>query len=152
MHAPVFYRSQRVIDALYPIRQRLVALTTPDLYGYRTLYCPGGRVSVLFILLLLFFFYVFYARFENIINYYFVFQPYTVVVHNARRSDGLGPSWVQGEEYSRMIKVTLTFELAQLQQSLYCGCHGTFCVVFVGDMSGMPTSVKVLGILPLRPA
>ena len=50
---------------------------------------------------------------------FFIFQSYTIVVHNARRPDGLGPPLLQGSEYGRVIRITMTFELAQLQRSLF---------------------------------
>ena len=78
-----------------------------------------------------------------------LFQLYTMVVYNARRPGSFGSILPNGPEYGQVFVMSLSCELAQLQRTLRCDCHGLFCVLIVGDLSCLPFSVEVLGILPM---
>ena len=146
VHAPIYYFSEELVRVLHPLRYRVVALTTPRVCRYRTLSCPGGRVSIVLVFWLFKYLHIYHLY---TIICWLLFQLYTVVVRNARRPGGHGPPLLDGPEYGSVIVITLTCELAQLQRTLRCSCHGVFCVVVVGDLSCLPFSIEVLGILPL---
>ena len=71
-------------------------------------------------------------------------------MHNARRPGGLSPPTLEDPEYEVVVRLNLRHEDAQHQAALRCQCHG-ICVVVAGDLTGLPTSVEFLGILPFTP-